>query len=350
MERKKIGTRIASIVIVILILAGATGIYLSLHGQNNTAAARNPSSQGPPTGASGAPGASGAAGTASGPEGAQGPAAFGNGTRTGGTARTAVQVQALKKGTVGTFIRTNGEVLAATEVEVYSDVAGKIVSLPLKEGDSVREGQTLAMVDPSRPGESYSASPVYAPVRGTITSIPLARGDTVSTQSPVAVVSDLTDLKVEIYVPERYVGRLKRGLPATVSFEAFPGEEFEATVGRLSPVLDQASRTMRVELNFVERYPDVKVGMFAGVQLITEQRKDVPVVPRAAVLSSGGEDMLYVINGNETAERRTVQLGLQGKDVVEIISGVEVGESVVVKGQNFLSDGDHVRIISGEES
>jgi RND family efflux transporter MFP subunit len=167
------------------------------------------------------------------------------------------------------------------------------------------------------------------------------------------VISDLSDLKVEIYVPERYVGRLKQGLPAIVGFEAFPGQEFEAAVSRLSPVLDQASRTLRVELDFAGLHQGVKAGMFAGVRLVTEQRKDVPLVPKEAILSSVGEYAVYVVNelnGKPFAEKRTVQPGLQGKENVEILSGLEPGEFVVVKGQNFLSDGDQVRIIPREES
>lgn len=363
MKGNKIGSRIATIVIVVLIVAGAAGIFFSLREKSAPSAAMGVAGQtarpggesasGPPAGGTpeGGPPAGGAR-----TSGGSGPGSWSGGASggaAGNRARTAVQVETLETGTVSTYIITNGEILAGTEVEVYSDVAGKIVRFSVSEGDYVREGQTLAMVDPSRPGESYSASPVVAPVSGTVTSVLLTRGDTVSTQSPVAVISDLSDLKMEIYVPERYVGQLKTGLPAIAGFEAFPGQDFEAMVSRLSPVLDQASRTLRVELVFAKRYPGIKAGMFAGIRLITDQRKDVPIVPREAVLTSAGGYAVYVVtatNGQELAEKRTVELGLRGKEKVEILSGLEVGDSVVVKGQNFLSDGDQVRIIPGEES
>jgi len=351
-ERKKKGIRIATIIITVLILAGAVGIYLSLGESGQTAGGGSAAGQTARTGG-GNPAATGGPPSEGGPPGSGRPAEGASGRSSGTGARTAVQVESIATGMVGTYIVTNGEVLAGMEVEVFSDVSGKIVNSPVNEGDFVGEGQAIAMVDPSRPGESYSASPVYAPVSGTLTSVPLSRGDTVGTQSPVAVISDLSNLKVSIYVPERYVGQLKRGLPAVASFEAFPEKKFETVVSRLSPVLDQASRTLRVELDFVRRNPEIKVGMFAGVQLITEQRQDVLLAPREAVLSSTGDYVVYVVNGMNgqgIAERRTVQLGLQGKEKVEILSGLELGESVVVKGQNFLSDGDPVRIIPQEES
>lgn len=342
MEGKKIGSRIATIVIVILIAAGALGIFFTLREKSTPGAAIAAAEQG------GRPGTAGSLGPGSPPIGRTGGA-----STPAGRARTAVQVETVRKGAVSTYIITNGEVTAGMEVEVFSDVSGKIVRSVVNEGDYVREGDVLAMVDPSRPGESYSSSPVYAPVSGTVTSVPMSRGDTVSTLSPVAVISDLADLEMEIYVPERYVGKLKRGLPALAVFEAFPGVEFEAVISRLSPVLDPSSRTLRVVLDFAGQPRGIKAGMFAGVRLITEQREKVLLVPREAVLSSAGEYAVYVVkgkDGQESAEKRQVQPGLQGKEDVEILSGLEAGELVVVKGQNFLSDGDQVRIIPGEDS
>jgi multidrug efflux pump subunit AcrA (membrane-fusion protein) len=85
--------------------------------------------------------------------------------------------------------------------------------------------------------------------------------------------------------------------------------------------------------------------MYATVGLVTSSHANVPVIPRVSLINTYGEWIVFFIDKDNTARRRAVQIGLENEDIVEITSGLEPGEVVVVAGQNFLSDGEPVRVV-----
>jgi multidrug efflux pump subunit AcrA (membrane-fusion protein) len=264
---------------------------------------------------------------------------------------TPVRIAPVSLGTVENSVVISGDVLSASQVSIFPTMPGRLVELRVKAGDTVRRGQTVAVVDPSRPGDFFFGSPVVATVSGSILSVPVNVGETLETKTVVCVVGDLSQLVVETHVPERYSVFMRRGLPAQVTFEAMPGDVFPAEVDELSPALDPASRTRQIRLRFSpgpggRLDPRVLSGMFATVSLVTNSQVDVPVVPRDALINTYGSWIVFVIpQGSETARRREITLGLENEEMVEVRSGLEPGEQVVIAGQNFLNDGDPVRIV-----
>jgi RND family efflux transporter MFP subunit len=260
-------------------------------------------------------------------------------------AATAVRAREVVSGTIENSVLINGDVLAASQVSIYPTIGGKLTQLRYRVGDWINRGAVVATVDPSRPGEEYAESPVLSTVAGTVLSIPVNLGDTVGSSTVIYVIGDLTNLVVETFVPERFSNVARRGLEALVSLEALPGETFPATVQELSPVLDPASRTLRIRLRFNQRDARIRAGMFATVSLVTNTRQDVPVIPRDAVINTYGSWIVFVVDGSNIARRRVITLGLENENFVEVESGLELGDRVVTEGQNFLSDGDPVRIV-----
>jgi multidrug efflux pump subunit AcrA (membrane-fusion protein) len=275
-----------------------------------------------------------------------GPGAGGGENRQAGRNAAAVRVTAVSRETIENSVVINGDVLAGSHVSIFPTVAGKITETRFQVGDQVSRGTAVAMVDPSRPGEVYSRSPVISTISGVILEAPVQAGDTVTTQTVVYVVGDLSSLMVETFVPERFANAARRGLAAQVFLEALPGEIFPAVVDEVSPVLDPASRTLRIRLKFSSTAdPRIKAGMFATVSLVTNTRRDVPVIPREAVINTYGSWIVFTVNAENRAVRREISLGLENERFVEVLSGLEPGELVVSAGQNFLSDGDPVRIV-----
>jgi len=266
----------------------------------------------------------------------------------GGNQRTAsaVRVTPVVRDTIENSVVLNGDVLAINQVSIFPAVAGKITRTNYQVGDRINQGAVVAMVDPSRPGQVYSESPVISTIGGTVLQAPVRRGDTVSTQTAVYVVSDLSSLMVETFVPERFSSAAQRGLKAKVFLQAFPGETFEATVQEVSPVLDPASRTVRIRLGFASPMDArIKAGMYATVSLVTNSRRDVPVIPRVSVINTYGSWIVFTVDDRNIASRRVITLGLENENYVEVLGGIEVGDRVVSAGQNFLTDGDPVRIV-----
>jgi multidrug efflux pump subunit AcrA (membrane-fusion protein) len=314
----KTGSRIVTVVIVAAILIFAVLLGGNIYSMLNPAQTRPVPVQGPPD-----------------------PQMAGAQTRSA----TAVRVTEVMPGTIENSVVINGDVLASSQVSIYPNMAGKLTQLRCRVGDWINRGQVVAAVDPSRPGEEYAESPVISTISGTVLSVPANLGDTVSVSTAVYVIGDLTNLVVETFVPERFSNAAQRGLGALVSLEALPGETFAATVSEVSPVLDPASRTLRIHLHFNQMDSRIRAGMFATVSLVTNTRRDVPVIPREAVINTYGSWLVFVIDGRNTARRRTITLGLENENSIEVLEGLELGDRVVSAGQNFLSDGDPVRIV-----
>jgi RND family efflux transporter MFP subunit len=250
-------------------------------------------------------------------------------------------------GTIENSVMINGDVLAASQVSIYPTMAGKLTEARFRVGSRVSRGQIVAMVDPSRPGEVFSQSPVISTISGTVLQAPLHSGDTVTTGPAVYIIGDLSTLAVETFVPERYANAARRGLPALVTLEALPGEAFPTTVDEVSPVLDPASRTLRIRLRFSRPDERIRAGMFATVSLVTNARRDVPVIPRSSVINTYGSWIVFVVDDSNIARRKVITLGIENETSIEVLSGIETGDRVVSAGQNFLSDGDPVRISEG---
>jgi RND family efflux transporter MFP subunit len=247
--------------------------------------------------------------------------------------------------TLQAYIEINGNIVSGKQVAVFPDIAGKLASIRVELGSAVRQGQLLAEVDPSRPGAVYALSSVYAPIAGIVTSVPPAAGAMVAASASLLTISGTGALELETQIPERELAQLKTGLKATVSLEAFPGEDFPATMTRLSPTVDPLSRTKKAILKFDRDDPRINAGMFARVKLDTRSYPDVITVPAEALTESRGRTGLYVVFSG-TAEFREVTTGISVDGKTEIREGLSVGEMVVIQGQQILTSGAKLRIVS----
>jgi multidrug efflux pump subunit AcrA (membrane-fusion protein) len=94
----------------------------------------------------------------------------------------------------------------------------------------------------------------------------------------------------------------------------------------------------------------VRPGDFAQVSIVTERRNNSTLVPKIAVVNDRGEQIVYISQADTTAERRVVELGFQDDQNAEIISGVAVGDRVVVKGQRSLKHGAAIKVLDGDNA
>ena len=257
---------------------------------------------------------------------------------------TTVRVTPVSTGTIEKSVILNGEIIARNQVKIFPAVGGRLVE-GKAIGDRVNRGDIVAMIDPSRPGEVYSRSPVISTVSGTVLNAPYSVGDTVTSQSDVFIIGDISSLWVETFVPERFVASVRQGMRAVLWFDAIPGETFNAEVFEVNPVIDPVTRTLRIRLRFLNPDSRIKAGMFATLSLVTNRKTNIPVVQRISVINTYGSWIVFVVDENNTARRREVTLGIDNEEFLEVLDGVEPGENVVSAGQNFLSDGDPVRVV-----
>lgn len=273
----------------------------------------------------------------------------GRGGRGGNSAVVSVRTMTAEITTLHGYVNTNGEVESQNSVSVYPDMGGKVISTSVMLGSSVKKNDIIAYVDPSEPGTNYRSSPVYAPISGSVISTPLKNGKKVTTSTAIAIIGDINNLQVTANVPERYVAVLKKGLKAEVSVEAYPGVIFEATVSRVSPVVDATTRTKEVILTFDRHDERINAGMFAKVKLYTEDYSGAVVMPSDALVQNGDDFFAYIVNSSgdsETVSKVKVEKGKTVDGYVQILSGVKAGDKVVIQGMTSLGDGSKILDIS----
>jgi multidrug efflux pump subunit AcrA (membrane-fusion protein) len=266
------------------------------------------------------------------------------GASQGGRNVAVVRVTPVVLGTIENGIVLNGDVIASRQVSIYPQVAGKIVDLRKRVGDFAERNEVLAYIDQSRPGEVFSNSPLRATISGTIIQSPYNIGDTVTSQSVVYIIGDLSSLVIETYVPERFASAIKKGLNAEISFDSIANETFKGSIREVSPIIDPASRTMRIQIKFDREDFRVRSGMFATVRLVINTKRNVPVIPRNAVINTYGKWVVFVVEETNIAVRREIVIGLDNDEQIEVVSGLDIGDRIVTAGQNFLTNNEPVRI------
>ena len=306
-----------------------------------------------------------------------------------------VQVTTVARRPISSFLETHGTLEAENEVDLVARVTGPIVELAAEEGMAVRKGQILARIDDreiraqlevskvrleetrlayERAKELHTGqlvsqealdqalanyqsaqgdferfrvqllyTEISAPFSGLIVERYVKFAEHLGAGARLFRLSDFDPLLCPIQVPERELPRLTVGQEARLEVEAFGEERFTARVLRVSPVVDAATGTVKVTLE-VDGGGKLRPGMFASVYLEMERRDEALVIPKSALaLDSLGDTVFVATDG--VAARRTVELGFQNQDLLEVRAGVEEGESVIVVGQDGLSDGTPIEIL-----
>ncbi|MFW5995154.1 MAG: efflux RND transporter periplasmic adaptor subunit [Spirochaetia bacterium] len=261
------------------------------------------------------------------------------------TQRIAVEVEEVERNGIEETIYLTGEIEPRRTIDVVPDQAGEVAELNVEVGDRVRRDDVIAIVDPSSPGQRFAPGPVRSPISGTVTAVLAREGSNVSQQAPMARIASTDDLEIQASVPERRIGSLSIGQRATVGLDAFPEETFRAEVVRIAPQLDTESRSLPTTLRFSAADNRIRPGMFARIDLLVEQRPDAITVPQRSVVRRADGNYIFVVNEQEEADRREVELGVESSGRIEIREGIEPGESIVTRGQNLVQNGAALRVV-----
>jgi len=229
--------------------------------------------------------------------------------------------------------------LAAARQQLEMLEAGATRTAIAVQEAAVKEAQARLELAQARLNECVIA----APFAGTVTRVHARPGDMAAMKAPLLELADVSSLVVRVAVPEAYTASVAEGMTARVSLDAFPGRTFAANVARLYPALDPRMRTRTVELT-LEGQADVLPNMFARVDLVLQSVGDAVAVPhQAVVLTPAGRKVAYVLVDGKAVVRQ-VQTGIEQAGRVQVLSGLEPGDAVVVTGNEKLKDGDDVRV------
>ncbi|WP_405233481.1 efflux RND transporter periplasmic adaptor subunit [Lentisalinibacter salinarum] len=210
------------------------------------------------------------------------------------------------------------------------------------ELDALRAAWRLAQLE-------YSYTEIRAPIDGVVSERLVKVGNTIAANTPMFRVTDLEPIVSYLHVPEKEFGKIEQGQPVFITIDALPGERFRGVVERISPVVDAGTGTFKVTVEVDEEDTALKPGMFGRLDIVYDSRPSRLLVPRPAVVETESGPAVYVVRDG-VVERRPVQTGIAWQNRMEIVSGVEESEQVVVVGQSGLRDGARVKVVADEET
>ena len=301
-----------------------------------------------------------------------------------------VEVAVARQDTVVDAIAATGQIEALQAIELKPEVEGRINDIVAREGQEVGQGGALFRIDDAeakaelaraqaewdlasqalkrtRDLQSQNASSaadveraeaaergthaqvdllkirvdrstVRAPFAGVVGQRFVSMGDYVTTSTRMATLQTVNPQRAAFQVPEKYAQKLRSVQLVRFRVAAIPGEEFVGTVDFVDPVVQLPSRTILIKARVPNPQHKLQAGMFIEARLATDVRPSAVLVPEESVLPMQGATFVWVVREGK-ATRRQVGLGVRIPGFVEILSGIDAGDQVVVGGLERLSEG-----------
>ncbi len=317
------------------------------------------------------------------------------GARGGGT--VPVEVFQAGHGSVEYAVEAVGSTLARESVDVVAEVAGRITSIGFQEGARVSRGDMLFELDLARERaelreaiaqrddfrqrlqraqvllrdddvsqaqvDELRASlegaearvavaesrlrerTIRAPFDGVTGLRQVSPGAYVAPGTQLTTLDDLSIVRLDFSIPERFLGQLRPGLRVQARNIAFEDGTFEGEVVRVGSRVDPVSRSVRVQAELPNDDRRLRSGMFMNARLVLGQRDDAVMIPEQALLPEGQRIYVFVVV-DDTARRVEVRTGQRRAGMVEIREGVSEGDLIATAGLQRLRDGATVRVVS----
>ncbi len=208
---------------------------------------------------------------------------------------------------------------------------------------------------------SLKDASITAPISGIIGKRNYEEGDMASPQLPVVTIVQIDNVKMVFDATDKEFGKLKLGQPAQVEVTSYPDELFQGNIIKISPILDPITRLASIEILIPNPESKLKPGMFARTEVTIGLLEDKIIIPRYAAIvtttlkSIQGTDRVvkeyhvYTINDSSKAVQRSLGVEYVNHNYIAVNSGIEIGDKIVISGQNKLLDGTVVNIISEKE-
>lgn len=337
---------------------------------------------------------------AGGPPGAAGPAAKGPGAKGGGASATVTAITVQSR-VFTDRLQVLGVAKGRESVTLTSNTAEMIQAVHFRPGDQVRRGQvlvelkrdeeeadileaqsdlSLAKLNADRWAElgsrgfaakqqveQYQAAyarakatleaaksrsgdrVIRAPFSGVVGLTDIAPGALISPGTAIATLDDLSVIRVDFDVPDRYIAIVREGGAIVATNDAYPGERYNGRIAKLDTRIDERSRAIKARAEFPNPGGRLKPGMMMRVGIDRGTRTGV-AAPESAVNFSGGQAYVYLIGrrGDKTfAQQHPVIVGLSDCGYIEIREGLKPGDTLILDGLNRIQPNQDVTIVAG---
>ena len=326
------------------------------------------------------------------------------GAKDTGPSALAVQVVKPHQGPILRYVTLPGELKPAQQATLYAKVAGYLKSIAVDKGDQVKKGALLgeievpelmadaaknkaevelAAVDYKRSSDAQKNAPdlvtalsvdtaksklavakanleraetllsftkITAPFDGIITRrmvdpgafIPAATAGNPQTAA-ILTIADFNTVRVQVAVPEVEASLVKKDQPAQVMVEGLPGKKMDGKVTRFSYALDEATKTMLVEIELPNPKLELRPGMYATVKIGIERKENALLIPVEALGMEKANAFVFTAFGGK-AKKTPVKVGFNDGMNVEVVGGIAPEEAVVRLGKVPLTDGQSIQV------
>jgi RND family efflux transporter MFP subunit len=296
------------------------------------------------------------------------------------------------------YIRVQGTVESDNNILIPAQNSGIVKSIHVKLGDRVRKGQLLAELDGSileasilelenslqlattiyerqerlwkknigseiqylqaknnkeslekkmeTLQEQYKLTKIHSPINGTVDDVQIKEGEMAAAGRGTIRIVQLSRLKVTATLSENYISRVKRNDVVQIEIPV-AGVELERAINAVSQVIDPNNRTFAIEIDLPASEKNIKPNMLAVVTINDYTNSEALIAPQNIVQKTSTEHFLFAAiqeNGRWVASRRVVQTGQSYNDRIEILSGLEPGEHMIISGFQNLADGQGVSV------
>jgi len=314
--------------------------------------------------------------------------------------RASIRVKARPVQTVNGMsnLRYSGTVEAEQTIPLTFQSSGTVEQVLIQEGDAVRKGQLLAVVNKADNQSIYHSSlamyeqakdgydrlkqvydkgslsevkwvemetnlkqaesqlhiaknnldkcNLYAPTSGIVGKRNIEPGQSsISSFSPIELVK-IEKVSVKISVPENEIGKIKKGTTATFTISALENKSFEGTITNIGVVADQFSRTYEVKMTVNNTNLEMKPGMVCDVNMNSSSEKQLVVVPYNAISKdTEGNSFVYIVSpDSKSVKKQIIKVGNYQTSGLEVLSGLTANQTIVVEGKEKLEDNSTITL------
>ena len=307
-----------------------------------------------------------------------------------------VEVAEVKAGAIASYISATANLVAEDQVKVLAEAEGRVERLDVEEGDLVKKGQVLAVLvqDEAKIAKSkvelkasntnaallraqdsfeqglisseafdklkmdheiaqqevaeaewrLAKTVIRAPFTARVTERYITLGQHLRHGDELFTVADYDPLVARIYLPERDVIELEVGREVRITPAAGTELSFTGRIRQIAPVVDTATGTVKVTVEAVQPPNDVRPGAFVSIDIVRERRTAALLLPRESVIRELRTAHVFV-SEEGVAVKKPVTLGIEEGELVEVLTGLAAGDSVVVAGQGGLDDGQKIKVL-----
>ena len=310
--------------------------------------------------------------------------------------KIAVEIEPIKPGNITVIKTYSGTLEGAVQSKAWATIPERVIDIPATEGGFVKNGDPIVILDKGGASSKYNqAQAVYlnaidnfekmknlyeqkaiseldyksaktayevaqadfnaakasvelsVPIDGIVTDIAVNIGDLVPLGIPIATVANTQKMRLTLYVAIEVMEKLRVGQKAVVT--ANSTDPIDAEIITISRSADPETRLFRIELEMNNKKGTLKPGMYAKAKVVLENLENVLVIDRRAVFTEEGIPKAYYIK-DDIAHVVTLELGASDDNYMQVLSGLEEGQDVVVVGKSSLRDGAPIMLQSKKET